>query len=115
LIEFEGLLDILFGCEDGNGEGINGENLRFFIFVVLIHLHEFIFAFLLAFLMNFFEIQMMTLFNQYFESFHQFFAVLLLTFFIHQRLNPSFFQIIHKIFDRYKPFHDFIFILNFIQ
>ena len=47
--EIGGLLDILSGCEDGNGEDIIEENLRFYFFVGLILLQVFFFAFLLIF------------------------------------------------------------------
>ena len=47
LTEIEGLLDILFGCEDGNGGDIVGGYLWFYFFAGLIHLR--VFAFLLTF------------------------------------------------------------------
>ena len=47
LNEITGLLDILFGCEDGNGGDIVGGCLWFYFFVGLIRLQ--VFAFLLTF------------------------------------------------------------------
>ena len=75
LTEILELLDILFGCEGGNGEDTTEENSAFFILVGFILLQVFIFALLLSFLQSFSEIQMMTLFIQYLKSFLQFLVV----------------------------------------
>jgi len=109
LLGFAGIearLDILFGCGGGSGEGIGERNLRFFVFVGLVRLRVIIFAFLLAFLIGFFETQMMNPSILYFEFFLQFFAVLLQAFFIRHILNPGFNQIKHKNLGFYGPFHD---------